>query len=482
MSEPEDECAVVEEPVRKPKFPTVMNVVRQILEDEGPGKLAQVGDTVYRDTNTEQGFVDCTNDIERKACFLSGKCARRSGIMTALSAFINVPQATAYRCTPYSKWLEIDKTEYDEGTQLINNHWEPITLKNTEVVFSDGVFDFETKVFKSWEEIGHRLFGPRIMMKFSEVQARKTSAKFEEFKCTLETVMPDTQARLYFQKMMSRVLQPHVNIKKAVFIQGPSGSRKTTVATAIMCAPAGVGGFGIETIDDLATNRFSQANLIGLFANLSDDPDGRAQEWAGWFKRYTGSSIMRGEYKRVQAKNYPITAKLVICCNRMPHMGDASDAIWGRLCVFNFERSGELETAFREETSNNEKLHAEYWSDSDTRASIIGWLMDGLQLSLDEGFAPPEKVREWNRNAAGDADPRRKILEESYEKAGSEDFVPTSEIRALLEQVGTMPQDTTIGLYMKTLFEAIPDRACVKNDDGVSKQQRGYRGVKRKQT
>lgn len=474
---------MVEEEVateRKKKTESVLAVVRRILEDEGSGKLAQIGNIVYKDTDTEQGFVEYTNAIERKAGFLLGRCPRRSGAMSLISAFVSVPQATAYKCTPYSYWRELDKDEFDEDTQFINNHWEPIAIPQSAVVFSDGIFDFETGAFKTWPELQYKMFGPRTMIPFAEVQSRKSTAKFEEFKRTLASVMPDKGARDHFQKMMGRLLQPHVNIKKAVFIQGPSGSRKTTIATALMCAMAGVGGFSIEEIDRLADNSFSQANLIGRFANLSDDPDGRTDKWVGWFKRYTGSSIMRGEFKGLQSKNYPITAKLIICCNRMPNMGDASDAVWSRLCVFNFARDGELQKAFEDETSDNEKLHADYWSDRDTRAAVLGWLMDGLNKALTEGMTPPEVVRQWNKMAAGDADPARRLLEESYERGTKDDFVPTSELRAALEQVGHMPSDTTIALYMKTLFGSAPDRGIVKYDDGTSEQKRGYPGVKAK--
>lgn len=477
----EDEEGAVEvaEKERKKKAPSVLSVVRRIIEDEGSGKLAQIGETVYKDTDSEQGFVEYTNDVERKAGFMLGRCARRSGAMSQLSAFINVPQATAYKCTPYSYWRELDEGEYDSDTRFINNHWEPVVIPKTAVVFADGVFDFETKVFKTWSELQYKMFGPRIMTPFSEVKVRKTSAKFEEFKQTLATVMPDKEARTYFQKMMGHLLQPHVNIKKAVFIQGPSGSRKTTVATALLCSLASVGGFAIERIHDLAENRFSQANLIGRFANLSDDPDHRTDKWVSWFKSYTGSSIMRGEFKKVQSKNYPITAKLVICCNRMPQMGDASDAVWSRLCVFNFTRDGELQQAFENETADNEKLHAEYWSDPDTRAAILGWLMDGLQLALTEGMSPPQMVRDWNKLAAGEADPRRRLLEETYEKGEESDFIPTSELRAALDQVGSAASDTTIALYMKTLFSVFPTRGQVKGE-GTSEQVRGYKGVKHK--
>lgn len=459
---------------------SVMSVIRQIMEDEGPGKLAQIGETVYRDTDTEQGFTDCTTDIERKAAFLLTRCARKSGAMSMLSSFITVPQATAYKCTPYAKWLKLDEQEYDDNTRFINNHWEPHVVPQTAVVFADGLFDFSTGNFKMWQELGYKLFGPRIMLKFEEVKAAKPTDRTKEFERTLETVMPDAEARLYFQKVMGHVLQPHVNLKKGIFIQGPSGSRKTTMATAITCAAASVGGFSIETIDDLADNRFAQANLINRFANLSDDPDGKAERWVGWFKRYTGSSIMRGEFKKVQAKNFPITAKLIICCNRIPNMGDASDAVWSRLCVFNFQRAGDLEDAFVNESADNEKLHTEYWSDTKTRAWMVGWLMDGLAKAHKEGMTPPQIVKTWNKTAAGDADPIRKLFEENYEKGGSDDFVPTAELKAMLDTIGISASDYTIKLYMQTMFATGNSERGQVEQDGKKVQMRGYKGVRHK--
>lgn len=470
----------VQQETSKAKAPTVMAVVKQILEDEKPGSLAQVGDTIYKDTQTEQGFVDCTADIERKAHFLLTRCAKRSGAMTALASFISVPQATSYKCTPYSYWRELDPSEHDEGSRLINNHWEPITMTPTAVVFSDGVLELKDHKFKTWEELGYRVFGPRIMLKFSDVKAAKPTAKFNEFISTLETVMPDKEARVYFQKAMSRVIQPHVNIKRAIFIQGPSGSRKTTVATAILCAPAGVGGISIEAVDALAEDKHASANLIGKFANLSDDPEGKSSKWVSWFKRYTGSSMMRGETKYVQSKNYATTAKLVICCNRLPQMGDSSDAVWARLCVFNFQRDGELQKMFETDTSENHKLHTEYWSDHDTRCAIVSWLLRGLELVQEEGMVAPKSVKEWNKAAAGDADPVRCMLEDTYELGGEDDFVPTQDIRAMLDQIGKMPSDTTIKGYVKTLFGLEPSRGSVKSDNGLKEQLRGYKGLKRK--
>jgi hypothetical protein len=457
------------------KGPSVLDVVKQILERHGEGRLAQIGETVHKDTDSEQGFVDFTNDIQREACLLIGRCPRRSGVMSALESFIAVPQASAHKATPFFFWRTVDESQFTPEERLLNNHWEPVVLPSTSVVFSDGVLDLKANKFQSWAEIGHKLYGPKIMMRHDEVLNAKPNDKFREFKSTLSTVLPDSSARLYFQKVMGGLLRPHVNIKKAIFIQGAAGSRKSTIATALLCAPAGVGGFSIEEIDDLAENRFSQASLLNKWANLSDDPDGKAQKWVGWFKRYTGGSIMRGEFKKVQSKNYPITAKLVVCCNAIPRMGDSSDAVWARLIVFKFARVGELDAQFRNDTADNTKLQAEYWCDKETRAAILRWQLEGLQASLTEGMVAPEIVKTWNNEACGEADPCRALLMESYELGTDTDFVSTSEVRATLENMGHQLTNQSLAQYMRTLYNLTPDRGTIEG-----KTVRGFHRLKRK--
>jgi hypothetical protein len=96
-------------------------------------------------------------------------------------------------------------------------------------------------------------------------------------------------------------------------------------------------------------------------------------------------------------------------------------------------------------------------------------------------MGPPEKVRQWNDMAAGEADPVRMLLEETYERGDNEEFIPTQEIRAMLEQIGRCPSDTTIKGYMKTLFGVEKTgRGTVKGPAGTGEQVRGYYGIKRK--
>jgi hypothetical protein len=466
---------------KKDKGPGVLDVVRKILNEEGEGKLAQVGPYIQKDTESEQGFVDYTHEIERKACLAIGRCPKRTGVMSSLESFIAVPQATAYKATPYFFWRSLDPTEFDADHRLLNNHWEPMVLAASNVVFSDGILDLTANTFKTWVEVGHRVFGPKIMMKYQEVLDAKETEQFKQFKDTLEHVLPDHGAQRYFRKVMGSIIRPHVNIKKSIFIQGPAGSRKSTIATAILCAPAGVGGYSIEDIDTLADRPFAQANLIGRWANLSDDPDGKTERWVGWLKRYTGSSIMRGEHKFHQSRNYPITAKLIVCCNTIPRMGESSDAVWSRLCVFHFERGGKLDEQFKNDTADNTKLQAEYWCDKATRACMLKWLLDGVKDGIENGMQPPDAVRAWNETACGEADPVRGILLEEYEPSDETDFVPVSEVRAVVENAGQYLSPAILAQYVRTLFNArTGDRQTVKVGPDETRLLRVYSKMKRR--
>lgn len=453
----------------------MLDVVRDLLTKHGEGKLAQIGPYVYKDTDSEQGFVDYTADIERDACLQLGRCPKRAGVMSALESFIHIPQATAYKATPYFFWRSLDPTQFDDNKRLINNHWEPLVLPAETIVFADGILNLAAKEFKSWAQIGFRVFGPKIMMPYEEVLNAEQTPRFKEFVQTLETVLPDSGARAYFQTVMGGVLRPHVSSKKAIFIQGPSGARKSTVATAILCAPSGVGGYSIEEIDDLATNRFVQSSLIGKWANLSDDPDGKAEKWTGWFKRYTGSSIMRGEFKKVNARNYPTTAKLVICCNNLPRMGDGSDAIWPRLSVFRFERSGTLQSMFADDAADHTKLNAEHWCERETRASMLRWLLEGILANT----TIPAIVKEWNQTACSEADAARSKLEDMYERGTDTDFIPTDDVRMVLDGAGIGIPPSQLAAYMVSLFGARTERRRTEVAPGTIVRLRGFKGVKR---
>ena len=480
MSEPEEGATTKK--VKKSDKP-VMAYVREVLRTT---RFAQVGDIIYARKEGEAGWHDVTADVQRRAADSSHKCPRRAGIMSALEPFIAVPPANAAVCTPFCEYQfpTGDETR-DEGDrfegEVHTSHWRPKQIATTAVVFDDGVYDAESHKWTKWD--GDMVFGPTISLSYSEVRDAlvKPTARYDEFINNLMAAIPNPDTLWYFQKVMSSLLQPHVPQKQGIFFNGPSGARKSTIGTALLCAPGGYAGMSIESIDDLANNRFAQANLIGKFANLSDDPDGMTPKLTGWFKRFTGSSIQRGEFKFAQSRSYPVTAKLVVCCNQIPRMGDASDAVWSRLQVFNFERKGDAAVKYDTNAADNIKLGVPYWSDRGTRACICQWLLRGLEARLTEGMVIPSQVRQWNLDAIAESDPLRGALVGLFIRTDDKAaFTPTEDIIAALGAEGIKVNGITVASYMDVVYRSKTETMMVKQADGNLKPIRGYKNVCRK--
>jgi phage/plasmid-associated DNA primase len=449
----------------KPNKPTALDVAKAILKSGDP--LIQINGEVKRLTKAERTWVDWTNTVKRQISILTGGSPRT--VMEVLEGFIGAPRPSEYRCTPYYQWIS-DDSEGD--TALLNSHWEPYSLDPDAIAFVDGEYNLKTNEFVPWHKRGLYLYGPLVMLEYEKARIAAPTSKFEEFLASLELALPDPAARRYFQQTVAEILRPHVNQKSGIFLVGPSGCRKTTLATAIAMAPGGIGGFSFETIDELARSKFAQYNLLNKWVNVSDDAPGEHVNWTHWFKRYTGSSVMSVEAKYVQARNYPTTAKLIICCNRMPSMADESDAVMTRLAVFNLKRHGKLDDMFKAGLGDSGYLSTEYWNDENTRACIVAWMIEGLRLSLAHGRTPPEIVINWNKQATVESDLVRNILSENYEAADT--FTSSAEILALLKTEGCACNGNTLSRYMRVLFELPTIR---RRNDGVV--YRGYM-VKRK--
>ncbi len=476
----DEEEPVTTKKAKQPK-PEPVDYVRTILRGT---RYAQVGDVIFARKLGQPGWTDVTANVLRLAAEASNSCPKRKGIMSALEPFIGVPPANVETCTPFCQYQFAPEDEGKPAVEKFEGHihascWKPKQIATSCVVFDDGVYDAERDVFTPWD--GDMVFGPTVSLSYEEVRKSVPTPRYDEFINSLIAAVPNSESLYYFQKIMSGVLQPHVPQKQGIFFNGLSGARKSTIATAILCAPGGYAGMSIESIDDLANNKHAQANLIGKFANLSDDPDGMTPKLTGWFKRFTGSSIQRGEFKFVQSRNYPTTAKLVVCCNQIPRMGDASDAVWSRLQVFNFERAGDAAKRYDEGTAENIKLGVQYWCDRQTRACITRWLLLGLQARFKEGAKIPAQVREWNMDAIAQSDPLRGALFSLFIRTTDDtSFVSTEDIIAGLLSEGIKANGITVASYMESVYKSKTVTQTVKLADGSERLVRGYRNVARK--
>ena len=280
-------------------------------------------------------------------------------------------------------------------------------------------------------------------------------------------MFPDESIRAHFQEVAGLVLTPHRVLRGQVILIGPPKCGKTTLATAIGCAPAGPRGMGNTQEYALVKDKWSRTDLLGKFINVSDDSPTVAG-WPGFAKHYT-SGKFRIEFKYQTPVTVLGTAKLWSTCNEMPDTSDASGAMSDRLVPFI------VEGRVREDAEDPTMMSDHYWNDLDRRRAVTEWMIQGLLRYWGRGgkFAPPQAWVDSKTDAVGMGDPlegwfRANLIrdpEGKIEKAELEQKIPM----AILPRIRA---DQTIPMYLLRLFGS----ESVRVRDGDSKK-RVYTGI-----
>lgn len=369
--------------------------------------------------------------------------------------------------TPYYKWV-------DAGAGWSQSGWEALAIKDEEVIFSNGVLNLLTGERRT--STGE-IWGPVINLNMEDlpdlgsggVWPAKFTALLETIKTGLEA---DEETMVCFQDCFSFLLRPHVHFRHAMYITGPAGSRKSTVATALALAPCGSGGVSRVSERRLGyDDRFASSGLVGKIANLSDDTPGD-QRYRDWFKSYTGNGIFQAEYKFVNPRNYMATAKLISTCNQLPQMTDSSDALASRLLIFDFVKQGD--SAEPELVSNGPWLSGAYWSDPSVRLHIVAWLLAGARrvVAAGETFRKSKRMIASITEYIENSDPIRTWVEAHLQATGkAEDFIPTETLYRLMDTVGSLCTPKELACYIERLGGKLERR----QKDGM--RLRGFSGV-----
>ena len=308
---------------------------------------------------------------------------------------------------------------------LWDGEWRALKVSSDEIVFSNGILNLtENKFYKLHSRI---IFGPRVTIPYTGMNER-----CEEFENMVERALPPEEAE-YFQKICSLILQPQTLLRGQIVLYGQKHSGKTTIATAISCAPAGMVGASFITEERLVKNQHSSTPLINKFSNVSNDSE-FTPKWEAFMKSYT-SGTMVVEPKFHKSVSLPVTAKIISTCNEMQRLKDNSGAAEQRFKVFAFTKPIS-ETGKIEQTKY---MQPSYWCDPARRAGIVGWMLRGLKKALKEGILEPESMKAKKKSAISNSDPLYLwVLLNLRRGAG---FLSTKEI---LEHIPVDEMDTAI--------------------------------------
>lgn len=124
-------------------------------------------------------------------------------------------------------------------------------------------------------------------------------------------------------------------IQKLFFLLGSGANGKSTFLN-ILRKFLGTDNCSAASLQSLADNRFSIAQLSDKFANIFPDLPASGIKDAAIIKGLTGGDVMQAEHKFERPFNLQNTAKLIFSANKVPRLNEDTDAIWRRLILVDF--------------------------------------------------------------------------------------------------------------------------------------------------
>ncbi len=382
---------------------TDVTIAQMAIEQWGKPLAYQAGQ--FWSYDSERGWEVCTNQFNVLCNDLRGGNTEGS-VMKIVAAMRAIPDV-AFAQTPATYW------------ELIEGQWLPFEVTSKQVLFSNGLLDLESMVFTPTEY--RVIYGPRISLPFDPEVGFDLHC--EQFEKLVEYALPELDVRNYFQGLCSLVLQPHVVFRGQIVFVGVPHSGKSTLATAIACAPGGSQGQSAVPEDRLTRDKWASNMLVNKFVNVSHDSEHTAK-WEAWMKGYTTGTFV-AEPKFSKPTTLTATAKLFATCNEFQPTTDLSGAALGRYQVFKF-----LNPINRDGSHDQgQYMTPAYWSHPDRRAGIISWLLNGLVRVLDEGLHEPQSMEDVKRDVVYESNEVMHFIATCIEQAPGE-FLPSADIAA----------------------------------------------------
>ena len=202
-------------------------------------------------------------------------------------------------------------------------------------------------------------------------------ARAEGFGRFLEEVIPDEEDRETLMEVVSTALVgKQVNLEKIVMFLGEGHNGKSTLLE-IISEVLGQDNISHVSIHQLIEERFARAELDGKMMNVYADIAANEISNLGVIK-----SLVTGEPVMAEYKGQPIfvlrnQAKLVFSANRLPDIGEDSDAVFRRFIIINFPVQFDG-------SRDNPNLKRELTTEAE-KSGILNMMLDSLRRVIDNG-------------------------------------------------------------------------------------------------
>lgn len=145
------------------------------------------------------------------------------------------------------------------------------------------------------------------------------------------------QNRKLIQMILGDCLRPGNKYQRGFMLLGSGGEGKSTLLKLIE-ALLGTENVSHVSLQELVSNRFAPAQLLGKLANIYADIPKQPLRYTGPFKIVTGGDTMIVERKFRDPFDAVLALKLIFSANELPEVNDLSYAFWRRWILIPFNQ------------------------------------------------------------------------------------------------------------------------------------------------
>ena len=189
----------------------------------------------------------------------------------------------------------------------------------------------------------------------------------------------------FVQEFFGFCLYRNYFLRKAMIMFGHGANGKTTLAEIFQKFIGEEENTSGVSLNRLANERFSAADLYGKSANIYDELERGEIENASLFKQATGGSRIRAEFKGKNAFYFYNFAKFIYSCNETPDPKDTTDAFFDRIELITFPNrfvaDPDPESENEKKARNRDELVAELTTEEEL-SGLFNWALEGLERIL----------------------------------------------------------------------------------------------------
>lgn len=137
------------------------------------------------------------------------------------------------------------------------------------------------------------------------------------------------------EEIIGWLLWPEYTVHKALMLLGQGRNGKGTLLRLIT-ALIGKDNVSNVSLQELASDRFSKADLFGKLANIGGDLPAKDLSDTATFRGLTGGDRSRAQGKYAMPFNFDNTAKMLFSANLLPRSPDDTNAFYSRWIILEF--------------------------------------------------------------------------------------------------------------------------------------------------